>query len=464
MRPPVTWILTLTEVRDNRTVSRRKVISLERSDRIKSADDVGLRLDEAKQLLASVQRAVAASQFRRDDERRAICGTCGHRQSIKDYRARAIDTLFGRVDVRCPRYRCRRCALTVAPPSLSRATSEFDTIRASLAAHLPYRVAADVLTRLLPVDAGAAHTTIRNRTAHIAERLEQSANQVGEHDGTEPAAAELTLGLDTGFVRSNTPHVARHHAVLVGCAEGQRGERRRFTAIQSDEVEAAGVIRQHLDALGHGADTELTVLTDGAEGLRALARRAVGSSITPVLDWFHIAMRLQHLRQKARGLSTYVKTHHEAKARIRSELERLRWRLWHGRTDSVSRFRRELSAAIRRFGRYDRGHRRRPQGHRELWAMLFELERYVCNHEVIIPNYHRRQRAGLRVSTALVESAVNSVVNQRMNKRRQMRWSEGGTRSLLRVRTAVINGELERLEPAHLPKSTNESVAMALAA
>jgi len=458
----VTWILTLSEVRDNRTVSRRKIMNLERPDRVESADEVGLRLDEAKQLLAAVQQLVAASQLRRDGECRRICSTCGHRQSLKDYRPCAIDTLLGRVDARRPRYRCRLCGPIAAPPRLSRATSEYDLLRARLAAHLPYRVATDVLSRLLPVDAGVAPGTIRNRTARVAERLEQ--DLADDERESEPAATELTLGLDTGFIRTNTPQVARHHAVLVGCAERQH-QRRRFAAIQQNDAEAAGVIRQHLERFGYRASTELTVLTDGAEGLRTLARRAVDAPITPILDWFHIAMRLQHMKQKARGLSTRVKTHREAKEQIQSELERLHWRLWNGRTDSVEQFRRELSSAIRRFGRYnDKGHRRGPRAHRELWAMLFDLERYVCNHKVIIPNYHRRQQAGMRASTALIESAVNSVVNQRMNKRRQMRWSEAGARSLLRVRTAVINGELERWNQAPVLGAANEPVAVPLAA
>ncbi len=76
--------------------------------------------------------------------------------------------------------------------------------------------------------------------------------------------------------------------------------------------------------------------------------------------------------------------------------------------------------------------------------MLFELKAYVCNNEVIIPNYHRRHQAGLRVSTSLVESAVNSLVNQRMNKQRQMRWTESGIQNVLRVRMALLNGDFEK--------------------
>lgn len=68
------------------------------------------------------------------------------------------------------------------------------------------------------------------------------------------------------------------------------------------------------------------------------------------------------------------------------------------------------------------------------------------------PNYHRRYHAGQRVSTALVESAVNSLVNQRMNKRGQMQWSAAGAAQLVRVRTAVVNDELPNLRrPMAMP-------------
>lgn len=77
--------------------------------------------------------------------------------------------------------------------------------------------------------------------------------------------------------------------------------------------------------------------------------------------------------------------------------------------------------------------------------MLLELKQYVRNNDIIIANYHQRHHEGLRVSTSLVESAVNSLVNKRMNKRRQMRWTEQGAQQLLRVRAALVNGELDRL-------------------
>jgi len=57
-------------------------------------------------------------------------------------------------------------------------------------------------------------------------------------------------------------------------------------------------------------------------------------------------------------------------------------------------------------------------------------------------NYAQRHRDGGRVGTSQTESAANSLVNKRMNKSQQMRWSMLGAQRLLRVRAAVINGDL----------------------
>ena len=49
---------------------------------------------------------------------------------------------------------------------------------------------------------------------------------------------------------------------------------------------------------------------------------------------------------------------------------------------------------------------------------------------------------GLRVGTALTEGTANFLVNRRMNKSQQMRWTRRGADRLLQVRCAVYNGTL----------------------
>ena len=55
-------------------------------------------------------------------------------------------------------------------------------------------------------------------------------------------------------------------------------------------------------------------------------------------------------------------------------------------------------------------------------------------------NYAERHCTGLRVGTAITEGTANFLVNRRMNKSQQMRWSRNGADLLLQVRCAVYNG------------------------
>lgn len=71
-----------------------------------------------------------------------------------------------------------------------------------------------------------------------------------------------------------------------------------------------------------------------------------------------------------------------------------------------------------------------------------ELETYLTLNAAALVDYGRRYRAGLRIATSGAESIVNSLVNVRMNKRRQMRWSPRGAHRVLQVRAAVVDGRL----------------------
>ena len=75
--------------------------------------------------------------------------------------------------------------------------------------------------------------------------------------------------------------------------------------------------------------TDLPLLSKGPVYTNHVTPRFFPLS-TPVLDWFHIAMRFEHALQAARGFgagtsSVYLRSHP-----IR-ELESSKWKLWHGR-------------------------------------------------------------------------------------------------------------------------------------
>ena len=49
------------------------------------------------------------------------------------------------------------------------------------------------------------------------------------------------------------------------------------------------------------AATEVTILSDGADGSRSLGEAASTRTVFHDLDWFHLAMRVPHARQCASG-------------------------------------------------------------------------------------------------------------------------------------------------------------------
>ena len=88
------------------------------------------------------------------------------------------------------------------------------------------------------------------------------------------------------------------------------------------------------------------------------------------------------------------------------------------------------------------GGRRSIAPSRKLWTALQALDGYLVGQSDRLVDYGERHRAGLRVGTALTEGTANFLVNRRMNKSQQMRWSRRGADRLLQVRCAVYNGTL----------------------
>ena len=79
---------------------------------------------------------------------------------------------------------------------------------------------------------------------------------------------------------------------------------------------------------------------------------------------------------------------------------------------------------------------------RQIRKLTVELLGYLRNNSASLPNYGRRYRAGRRISSAFVESAVNQLIDRRMSKSQQMRWDPRSAHLLLQARVRVIDGQL----------------------
>ena len=399
--------------------------------------NLGLTLAAAKQLLARVQQAVVAAQARDHAVLRPDCSSCGGKCHVKDWRPHQIATLFGRVAVRLPRFLCAGCGRTetgISWPPHCRSTPDLDQLQAHLSAVMPYRVAAGVLEHLLPVEAGKSPETLRGHTLKVGEQLRNAA-------AVKPAAAAsaITITLDSTFIRS-CHNGEQHLEVRIGNVETPGGGRQVFGAVAKAGTDIATLIRRNLDTIGRTDNTELTAFTDGCSGLRSILAEA-GVTKPPILDWFHIAMRLQHAKQAASGLPTDEPGRRQAKTVILAEVERLHWRIGNGKTQNA-RLTIERIRTIMPVFKGECGHRTTGVPSHKLWRALHEVDAYLSSQSTWLVNYARRYRAGLRVGTSMTEGTANFLVNRRMNKSQQMRWSRRGADLLLQVRCAVYNGAL----------------------
>lgn len=447
----VAWILRLVKTGAEGEGQSKDVMEIIRPDDLGDIADLGLTLTEAKLLLADVQQEIVAAQAREHAVRRRNCRCCGGDCRVKDYRERGVATLFGQVTVRLPRYRCATCGgleAGIGWPTRCRSTPELDQLQARLCAMMSYRTAADLLEQMFPVDAGTDHETLRRHTLRVGEALR---NCAAIRPGTGVSAIVVTM--DSTFIRS-CEGSERHLEVRVGNVETASGGRQVFAAVARADTDFAGLLRQNFDAVGRTEDTALTAFTDGCPGLRQVLANA-GVAGPPILDWFHIAMRLQHLKQIAGGLSANDPERVAAKAVIVAEVERLRWRLWNGKAKNARTSIDRIRAVMRHF-RGERGERKSIVSSRNLWTALQALDGYLTGQSDWMVNYAERYRAGLRVGTAITEGTVNFLVNRRMNKSQQMRWSRRGADLLLQVRCAVYNGTLgsgfgQKFQPANDP-------------
>jgi hypothetical protein len=428
-------VLRLVETGAESRAGSVDVLEIDPAGDLRDIANLGLTLAEAKQLLARVQQAVVAVQARDQVALRPECSGCGGRCQVKDRRSRRIATLFGKVTVRLPRFCCSACGRVetgVGWPAHCRSTPALDQLQAHLSALMTYRVAAGVLAHLLPVAAGTSPETLRSHTLTIGEALRRAATVAPEPAVVAAApASAITLSLDSTYIRSR--HAGeRHLEVRVGNAEASEGGRQVFGAVANAGTDIVALIRRALDTLGRTGDTELTAFTDGCPGLRAILA-AAGVASPPIADWFHLATRLQHAKQVAVTLPADEPDRAQAKAAVVAEVERLRWRTWNGKA-------RDARITLKRLRTLLPALEREPV--RKLRRALRAIDRYLRGQSAWLVNYAERHRAGLRVGTSLTEGTANFLVNRRMAKSQQMRWSRRGVDLLLQVRCAVHNGAL----------------------
>ena len=347
-----------------------------------SGEAIGLMLEDAKTILAQLQKAIVQDQVEEMSQACRPCPGCGRVRRIHDYRSRTLDTMFGRFTVRTP----------------------------------------------------------RNRFGRVAEKLEPdlSCSKPRTPEDSQEAGP-VNIFLDGAHIRCRPEYQKRHLDVVVGRIETTTGSR-RFGFVGSASPSPSCQISEDLAASGWRPGDPITVFSDGEPALVNYVKRAVNQPVRHILDWWHISMRIRHIENATVGLAQACDGRKGADD-LPWLAEHIRWLVWHGQLRRALAATQTLKYTSRRLE--DQSRPQIGSSIRKVTARCEALEAYLRNSERSIPNYAKRYSAGLPISSSRAEGCVDDIANTRMGKRRRMRWSPRGAHRVALTRAAVLDGRLK---------------------
>ena len=412
-----------------------------------TAENLGVNLQESKQIANRLQDTVVKQQLQEHCEQRRKCLTCGRLRPIKDFRCRPLDTVLGTVRLRVPRYRYCKCGCDtqvcnpISEVLSGRVTPELRHLQVSLGAQLSYRKAADLLRMLLPPVGGTTHTTTRGRLIAVGERIDEEIRQeITENRKPDKPAKQMIIGIDGAFVKGRPPTDRANLEIITGRIEADAEPSKVFAVVRDQD----GHAKQHVQALlrqrGRSLETKLRVVSDGEDGMRSLVGKLFNANEQHILDWYHIARRFEAI---GKGLVylPHVEDFEHRLSRHWHHLNRAKWKIWHGNlygaSIALSSFYDGVDIHVMT-AEADSGR----SAVEQVRERLAELWSYLTANQTRLINYGREYREGHRISTARVESTVDQLVDWRMEKKQHMRWTRRGAQMLLHARCALLNGEL----------------------
>ncbi|MDE0521744.1 MAG: ISKra4 family transposase [Boseongicola sp.] len=434
---------------------------------------IGLSLDEAKELLGRLQERIVAAQAAAfvEDSRRCPC--CSSRLWSKGRTSFLFRTPFGDVPVESTRLKHCRCGAagsgTFSPLSdlfNSHVAPEMLYLETKWASLVSFETTVGLLKDVLPVGATLNAETVRNHLHQVANRMEEELGdeRVGfiegaprDHAALPPPEGPIVVGIDGGYVRSRERDPdgrLTNFEVLVGKSMAEDRDNRYFGLVRSLEEKPNRRLHEVLKEQGLQMNQEITFLNDGEDSIRGVAE-FMSPCAEHVLDWFHVTMRVTVLRQHAKGLAGCHHDHEEAEEVDRA-LSRIKGFLWHGNIRAALPCIDDLAMDLECI-------ETRYPSIKAFCKGVREFQTYIANNAHAIPNYAERHRYGERVSTAFVESTVNTVVGKRFSKKQQMRWSKSGAHLVLQTRTRVLDGTLRtRFQSWHPglfnPANSNQAI------
>ena len=464
----LSWTVSVTSHRDGFPDETAAIGNFSRPLDGATPADFGLSLNEAQGMIGNLQRHITQSQIRAYDVRHRRCPHCGTYRQIKDWRKRTIQSALGNVVVRVPRvrscmclpepldqegeilpYRESECCIERLLPG--RMTPELVYLCAKHGASHSYRSAARAVQDLCGLRK-LSHSTVRRKVIVTGDQIEDRQFEVGWFAGSRKhdRAEHLHLAIDSTVISATPYEEVSKFEVIAGRIERDGQMARRFVCALPRRVLASTLVAAALEQSGWGTSTQVDVVNDGAKGMRSLVTAIAPRVAAPILDWFHIGMKLQAIRTPLEAITIDVRMHRPAFLDLCVRLwKKIRTSLWHGKGEKAIALAQMLAASIEDEHPHLQGFYAASAA--TAHGATKRLAEFLRNNRTILIDYHQTRRDGRRISTAMAESVMNHLINRRLSKRQQMRWSMKGAHCVLQVRVEMLDGRLERHFREHFP-------------
>jgi hypothetical protein len=417
-------------------VVKRETVKLYDIHQPKSILDLGLRHEEQISLLAKVQNSLLAEQSVLIDLGYDACPNCGQKISKNGFMQSKFHAVFSDHNLRIQKHCCKNpeCNWQSTPTISSVFGTDIHPDLAKLqceqgALH-SYREAASNLEKLNAQRRSVNnHDRVKSMTNQLGAQLAQENQKMPSAEELPVPAQELIVQVDGGHIPTKEQDKRSFEALSgviyqPGCIESVDQHHCRISdkscviSAMDDDLQTIKTYL-HNAALrqGMGNQTHVTALADGAYNCWSviLALKPHCQTLEPILDWFHIGMKFQTVKN-ALG---------EA---FEESLETAKWSLWHGKAEETLR-----KIALIRDNITDLKKR----------SKLKELQDYLQNNLEYLVNYNERKKANKTFTSQIAEAHIDTIINARHKRKQKMQWTREGAHNVLQVRAIIASNKWE---------------------
>jgi ribosomal protein S27E len=387
--------------------------------------DFALGIEQHMKLIHGVQDHVLNEKLLCLSEQQRNCPKCPGNLVKRGKQHSAFHDIFSDHKVTFIRMRCSDC--DYESPCTTRSqfgciqSGDLQKVQSELGSKHSFREAQDILSIFSGRSRGINnHDRIKQITEKMGDAL-YALNTQEQKMAAINQASELIVNVDGGHVKTTENQrsieaiasVVYRPESLVPNEKGTRNQliSKHCAASVKDDHQREIVTATTIAAIkeGLGPQTHITALCDGASNCWNVAQALEPhcKSITYILDWFHVAMKMENIALPST---------------LKSKFMRVKWHLWRGNTgNALTRLNQLMGLSTNKKAK----------------EKLKAFYAYIVNNANKIIDYRARKKAGLVFTSNLAECTVESLINQRCKGKQHMRWTRAGLNPVLQLRAAI---------------------------